>query len=160
MRSDPSDNGGLFVGRRPGTAPIRYRALPERGSAKRQRIDGSFAGTLVAAMIFLSLLCWGPIPLACLWVGSQVDYLSGSVGIGILVSFVALFVLLFGSLALLKRLDQAWILVRRAAGHDQRTGVMGRIFGITAAVCGLAFAFWFVVIHGPGSITMSGNGQG
>jgi hypothetical protein len=111
-------------------------------------------------MIFLSLLCWGPIPLACLWVGSQVDYLSGSVGIGILVSFVALFVLLFGSLSLLKRLDQAWILMRRAAGHDQRSGIMGRIFGITAAVCGLAFAFWFVVIHGPGSITMSGNGQG
>jgi hypothetical protein len=160
MRSDPSDNGGLFVGRRPGTAPVRYRSLPERGSAKRQRIDGSFAGTLVAAMIFLSLLCWGPIPLACLWVGSQVDYLSGSVGIGILVSFVALFVLLFGSLSLLKRLDQAWILMRRAAGHDQRSGIMGRIFGITAAVCGLAFAFWFVVIHGPGSITMSGNGQG
>jgi hypothetical protein len=160
MRSDPSDNGGLFVGRRPGTAPVRYRSLPERGSAKRQRIDGSFAGTLVAAMIFLSLLCWGPIPLACLWVGSQVDYLSGSVGIGILVSFVALFALLFGSLSLLKRLDQAWILLRRAAGHDQRTGIMGRIFGITAAVCGLAFAFWFVVIHGPGSITMSGNGQG
>jgi len=160
MRSDPSDNGGLFVGRRPGTAPIRYRALPERGSAKRQRIDGSFANTLVAAMILLSLLCWGPIPLACLWVGSQVDYLSGSIGIGILISFVALFVLLFGSLALLKRLDQAWILMRRAAGHDQRSGVMGRIFGITAAVCGLVFAFWFVVIHGPGSITMSGNGQG
>jgi hypothetical protein len=160
MRSDPSDNGGLFVGRRPGTAPVRYRALPERGSEKRRRIDGSFAGTLVAAMIFLSLLCWGPIPLACLWVGSQVDYLSGSVGIGILVSFVALFVLLFGSLSLLKRLDQAWILMRRAAGHDQRSGIMGRIFGITAAVCGLAFAFWFVVIHGPGSITMSGNGQG
>jgi hypothetical protein len=160
MRSDPSDNGGLFVGRRPGTAPVRYRALPERGSEKRQRIDGSFAATLVAAMIFLSLLCWGPIPLACLWVGSQVDYLTGSVGIGILVSFVALFVLLFGSLSLLKRLDQAWILMRRAAGHDQRSGIMGRIFGITAAVCGLVFAFWFVVIHGPGSITMSGNGQG
>ena len=34
------------------------------------------------------------------------------------------------------------------------------IFGITAAVCGLAFAFWFVVIHGPGSVTVSGNGQG
>ncbi|HXP29202.1 MAG TPA: hypothetical protein VN804_05570 [Solirubrobacteraceae bacterium] len=160
MRSDPSENGGLFVGRRPGTAPVRFRALPKRGGALRQRIDGSLAGILLSAMILLSLLCWGPIPLACLWVGSQVDYLSGSVGIGILVSFVALFVLLFGSLSLLKRLDQAWILMRRAAGHDQRSGIMGRIFGITAAVCGLAFAFWFVVIHGPGSITMSGNGQG
>jgi hypothetical protein len=160
MRTDPSDNGGLFVGRRPGTAPVRFRKLPERGSEKRQRIDGSLAGLMVAAMVVLSLLCWGPIPLACLWVGSQMDYLSGSVGVGILVSFVALFVLLFGTLSLLKRLDQAWILVRRAAGHDQRTGIMGRIFGTAAVVCGLCFAFWFVVIHGPGSITMSGNGQG
>ncbi len=159
MRSDPSDNGGLFVGRRPGTAPVRFRSLPERGSEKRQRVDGSIAGVMVAAMILLSLLCWGPIPLACLWVGSQIDYLSGSVGMGILVSFIALFVLLFGTLSLLKRLDQAWILVRRAAGYDQRTGIMGRIFGAAAVVCGLGFAFWFVVIHGPGSITISRNGQ-
>lgn len=160
MRSDPSDNGGLFVGRRPGTAPVRFRSLPERGSEKRQRVDGSIAGVMVAAMTLLSLLCWGPIPLACLWVGSQIDYLSGSVGMGLLVSFIALFVLLFGTLSLLKRLDQAWILVRRAAGYDQRTGIMGRIFGAAAVVCGLGFAFWFVVIHGPGSITISGNGQG
>ncbi len=160
MRSDPSDNGGLFVGRRPGTAPVRFRTLPERGSEKRQRVDGSIAGLLVAAMVLLSILCWGPIPIACLWVGSQMDYLAGSVGVGILVAFVALFVFLFGTLSLLKRLDQAWILVRRAAGHDQRTGIMGRIFGTTAVICGVAFAFWFVVIHGPGSITMSGNGQG
>jgi hypothetical protein len=159
MRSDPSENGGLFVGRRPGTAPVRFRSLPERGSQKRQRVDGSLANLIVAAMIALSLLCWGPIPLACLWVGSQVDYLAGSVSIGILVSFIALFAMLFGTLALLKRLDQAWILVRRAAGHDQRAGVMGRIFAATAVICGLAFVFWFVVIHGPGSITQSGNGN-
>src|SRR6185312_4962240 len=148
MRTDPSDNGGLFVGRRPGTAPIRYRALPKRGSESRQRVDGSFANMLLAGIVLLSLLCWGPIPLACLWVGSQINYVTGSVGLGILVAFVALFVLLFGTLSLLRRLDHAWILVRRAAGHDQRGGVLGRVFGATAAVCGLAFAFWFLVIHG------------
>jgi predicted secreted protein len=151
MRSDPSDNGGLFVGRRPGTAPVRFRALPERGSALRRRFDGSLASLMTAAITLLSLLCWGPIPLACLWLGSQADYLSGSVSLGILVSFAALFGLLFGALAVLKRLDNAWILVRRAAGHDQRTGIMGRIFGITAVVCALVFGFWFVVIHGPGA---------
>ena len=123
MRTDPTDNGGLFVGRRPGTAPVHFRGAPERGSDLRQRVDGSFAGLLLAAMIFLSLLCWGPIPLACLWLGSEADYLTGSVSLGILVAFVALFALLFGALALLRRLDNAWILVRRAAGHDQRTGV-------------------------------------
>jgi hypothetical protein len=159
MRTDPSDNGGLFVGRRPGTAPIRYRALPERGSASRRRVDGSFANMLFAGIVVLSLLCWGPIPLACLWIGSQVDYLSNSVGIGILVAFVALFPLLFGTLSLLRRLDHAWILVRRAAGHDQRTGALGRVFGATAAICALVFAFWFLVIHGPGSVTMPGNGK-
>lgn len=158
MRSDPSDNGGLFVGRRPGTAPVRFRALPERGGELRQRVDGSFAGLLLAAIIFLSLLCWGPIPLACLWLGSQAQYLTGSVSFGILFAFIGLFALLFGTLSLLRRLDNAWILVRRAAGHDQRTGVMARVFGITAVVCAVVFTFWFVVIHGPGSSLVSGNG--
>lgn len=158
MRSDPSDNGGLFVGRRPGTAPVRFRALPKRGGERRQRVDGSFAGVLFAAMVLISLLCWGPIPLACLWLGSQADYLSGSISFGILISFIGLFGLLFGALSLLRRLDNAWILVRRAAGHDQRTGVMGRVFGITAVVCAVVFTFWFVVIHGPGSSVVSGSG--
>jgi len=157
MRTDPADNGGLFVGRRPGTAPVHYRDTPERGGDRRQRVDGSLAGVLVGGMVLLSLLCWGPIPVACLWVGSEVDYLTGSVGLGILVAFAALFALLFGALALLKRMDNAWILVRRAAGYDQRAGVMGKIFGSTAVVCAAVFAFWFLVIHGPGSSLVSGG---
>lgn len=157
MRSDPADNGGLFVGRRPGTAPVHYRDQPSRGSERRQRMDGSLANLLLGAMIALSLLCWGPIPVACLWIGSEANYLTGSVSLGILIAFVGLFALLFGSLALLRRLDNAWILVRRAAGHDQRGGCLGRIFGATAAVCGLVFVFWFVVIHGPGSTMFSGK---
>jgi hypothetical protein len=158
MRTDPADNGGLFVGRRPGTAPVHYRTLPERGSERRQRADGSLAGLMLAAMTFLSLLCWGPIPLACLWLGSEANYLTGSVSAGILVAFAGLFALLFGTLSLLRRLDQAWILVRRAAGYDQRTGVLGRIFAATAAVCAIVFIFWFLIIHGPGSSSFSSHG--
>jgi hypothetical protein len=157
MRTDPSDNGGLFVGRRPGTAPVHFRGLPQRGSDLRQRLDGSLAGILLAGMVVLSLLCWGPIPIACLWIAAQVNYLSGSVTFGIFVAFVGLFVLLFGALAILRRMDQAWILVRRAAGHDQRTGVLGRVFAITAVICGGVFMFWFLIIHGPGSTVTPGN---
>jgi hypothetical protein len=160
MRTDPSDNGGLFVGRRPGTAPVRFRTLPERGGDVRQRVDGSIASLMLAGITLLCLLCWGPIPLACLWLGSQTNYLTGSVSLGLLVSFIALFALLFGALALMKRLDNAWILVRRAAGHDQRTGVLGRIFAITAVLCALGFMLWFLVIHGPGtSLVARGGGQ-
>ena len=79
--------------------------------------------------------------------------------LGIIVAFFALFPLLFGVLSLLRRIDQAWILVRRAAGYDQRAGVMGRIFGTTAFVCALAFAFWFLVIHGPGSQVVPGRAK-
>jgi hypothetical protein len=150
MRTDPTDNGGLFVGRRPGTAPVRFRSIPERGGDLRQRVDGSLATLMLAAITLLCLLCWGPIPLACLWVGSQANYLTGSVSLGILVSFAGLFALLFGALSLMKRLDNAWILVRRAAGFDQRTGV----------VCALGFLLWFLVIHGPGTgLVTRGNGS-
>jgi hypothetical protein len=151
MRTDPSETGGLFVGRRPGTAPIRFRKLPQRGGHGRQRVDGSFADAILAGMTVLCLLCWGPIPLACLWLGSQANYLSGSVGVGILASFAALFVFLFGTLAILRRMDHAWILVRRAAGHDQRTGILGRVFAVTAGIGVVLFAVWFFIIHGPGS---------
>jgi hypothetical protein len=158
MRTDPSDTGGLFVGRRPGTAPLRFRKLPERGSEARQRVDGSLAGVLFAAMTVLSLLCWGPIPIACLWIGAQVNYLSGSISLGILSAFVGLFVLLFGALKIMRSLDEAWILVRRAAGFDQRSGVLGRVFAATAAVCALGFTIWFVLFNGTGSMVTSGNG--
>jgi ABC-type multidrug transport system fused ATPase/permease subunit len=158
MRSDPSDTGGLFVGRRPGTAPTRFRALPERAGDLRQRADGYLASGLLAAITLLSLLCWGPIPIACLWIGSQVNYISGSVSFGLLVSFIALFALLFGALSVLRRLDQMWILVRRAAGHDQRSGAMGRIFAIAAVIGASIFTVWFLVIHGPGTSSFSGSG--
>lgn len=150
MRSDPSETGGLFVGRRPGTAPLRFRRAPERGSSGRQRADATLANGMFAAMVALSLMCWGPIPLACLWIASEINYLTGSVSLGILLAFVALATLLFGTLALLRRLDAAWTLVRRAAGHDQRSGALGRVFAATAVVCAGAFVIWFVLINGPG----------
>jgi hypothetical protein len=159
MRSDPSETGGLFISRRPGTAPIHYRTPPERGSAARRRLDSGFANALLAGIVFGSLLSWGPIPLACLWIGSEVFYLSGSVSLGILVAFIGLFTLLFGTLAVLRRLDHAWILVRRAAGHDQRTGALGRVFAAAAVIGATVFALWFFVIHGPGSSTISGKGS-
>jgi predicted secreted protein len=159
MRTDPADNGGLFVGRRPGTAPVHFRELPQRAGERRQRADGSLANMLLSAMVVLSLLCWGPIPLACLWIGSELNYVSESVSLGILGAFVALFVLLFGTLSLLRRMDHAWVLVRRAAGHDQRSGVLGRVFAITAVVCAAIFLLWFVLLHGPGTSLVS-KGEG
>lgn len=157
MRSDPSDTGGLFVGRRPGTGPLRFRAIPLRRGEGRQRADAAVANAIWLAMVLLSLLCWGPIPLGCLWVGAHVASASGSISLGILAAFAALAVLLFGDLAVLRRLDYAWMLVRRAAGHDQRTGALSRIFAVAAVICASAFAVWLLLIHGPGSSVAPNN---
>jgi hypothetical protein len=150
VRTDPTDNGGLFVGRRPGTAPIRYRALPKRGSGARARADAMVALALLGLMIFVNLLFWGPIPVGWLWVASQVQYLTGSVSLGIFLGFVGLIFTLLAGLRLLKSLDQTWILVRRAAGFDQRTGMIGTVFGATAALGGAGFTFWLLFIGGLG----------
>ncbi|MFI5003900.1 MAG: hypothetical protein ACHQE6_02695 [Solirubrobacterales bacterium] len=107
MRTDPTDNGGLFLGRRPGTAPTRFRNQLQRGGPTRRRV-------------------------------------------------ITLLVLLMGALQTMHDIDQRWIILRRAAGHDQRTGALDRIFTVTAVIGAATFAFWFLVIHGPGSTQFSG----
>jgi hypothetical protein len=151
MRTDPAETGGLFIGRRPGTAPIRFRTPPLRAGTVRQRVDGGLANGLLCAEILISILCWGPIPLACLWIGSEGQYLTGSAFLGFVIGFVALFPALFGALIALRRLDHAWVLVRRAAGRDQRRGVSPVVFALIAALVAVGFAIWFFVIHGPAS---------
>ncbi len=149
MRSDPSDTGGLFVGRRPGTAPVHYRCPPPAVAPGRRRFDGALADCLFGSLVLICLLCWGPIPISCLWLGSRAQYASGSVNVGIVVSFASAAGALYGSLIVLQRLDHAWVLVRRASGRDQRRGALARIFAASAALCAVVFAVWFLVSLGP-----------
>jgi hypothetical protein len=150
VRTDPTDNGGLFIGRRPGTAPVRYRALPKlRGGARRQA-DAMLASALLGLMVLVNLLFWGPLPALSLWAASQVQYQTDSVGLGIAAGFALLLVLLFGGLVVLKRLDATWILVRRAAGVDQRSGVIGRVFATTAVIGVVLFSGWLLLFGGLG----------
>lgn len=148
-RNDPTDTGGLFIGRRPGTGPLHFRGAPERGGAGRQRADRVLAAVLLVAQGLLCLSVWGPQPLAWLWVGSQADYLLGSHMLGIVVAFLGILVSLMVTLSLASRLDRVWRLVRRAAGHDQREGALVRIFGASAVIALVVFAVWFLVIEGP-----------
>jgi hypothetical protein len=150
VRTDPTDTGGLFVGRRPGTAPTRYGTPPERGGAGRRVADALLAHALLVVMVVLNLLFWAPIPAAALWVASQVQYVTGSVSLGILLGFCFLLAALFAGLAVLKRLDRAWIIVRRAAGIDQRGGVLGRVFATTAVIGAVGFTVWLLFIGGLG----------
>ncbi len=150
MRTDPTDNGGMFVGRRPGTAPVRYRELIKQGSPVRRRVDSAVAAFVLLCMVLLNLMFWGPIPAAGLWVGGRTMGRTGNIGLAIVVAFAVIMVLLFGGLAILKRIDQVWILIRRAAGHDQRKGVLTPVFATTCAIGVVCFTVWLLGFAGLG----------
>ena len=148
--NDPTDTGGLFIGRRPGTGPLRYRGTPGPASPGRRTADRLLAYFLLLVETLLCVSLWGPQPIGWLWVGSQVDYQMDSVVAGITVAFVGMMATLFITLALAKRVDHAWRLVRRAAGYKQREGALNVIFIISLMIVGTAFLIWFFLIEGPG----------
>jgi hypothetical protein len=108
------------------------------------------AAAILVVETLLCLTLWGPQPAGWLWVGSQVDYKTGSVEAGIVVAFLGMIATLMLTLALAKQLDEVWKLVRRAAGHQQKEGLLERIFVVSLAIAGTAFLIWFFLIEGPG----------
>src|SRR4051812_41444386 len=148
-RNDPTDTGGLFIGRRPGTGSLHYRADPERGGAGRRRLDAWLAAGVLALEALLCLSVWGPQPAGWLWIGSQVVGWTDSNLLGVAVAFVGTLATTFLTLALAARLDRVWRLLRRAAGHEQREGALARLFGASAVLALLVFAVWFLVVKGP-----------
>ena len=88
--NDPTDTGGLFVGRRPGTAPVRYRDAPTSGGFARRLADKGLAWVLLAIELVLCISVWGPQPLFWLWFGSYVDYWTGLVSAGIVSAFAGI----------------------------------------------------------------------
>jgi hypothetical protein len=154
--NDPTDTGGLFIGRRPGTAPVRYREV-EPSSERRRAADNLLAHALLVVELMLCLSLFGPQPLAWLWIGSQVDYQTGYVTAGIATIMLGCLASLMMTMALAKRIDHAWKLVRRAAGHRQERGALERIFVVSVGLALLLFAIWFLVVEGPGpSLAPSG----
>jgi hypothetical protein len=108
------------------------------------------AGFLLVVETLLCVSLWGPQPIGWLWFGSQVNYWTDSVTAGITSAFLGMVITLFITLSLAKRVDHAWLLVRRAAGYEQKEGVLNQIFVIALMIVGTAFLIWFFLIQGPG----------
>ena len=127
VRTDPTENGGLFVGRRPGTAPVRFRTLPETG--QRSCASASTARSRPS--------CWSARPScaccagarsrwpACGWAPRPSTSPAASASASWPPSWRCSRSC-SGRSIVLRRMDAMWILVRRAAGHDQRTGALGQ----------------------------------
>ena len=117
-RNDPTDTGGLFIGRRPGTAPLRYKADPNRAGERRRRTDALLAAAVLVLESLVCLTLWGPQPVAWLWVGSQIDYHTGSITFALVVTFFGMIATLMITLGIATRLDRVWRGDARGAGPN------------------------------------------
>src|SRR6185312_10344980 len=106
--NDPTDTGGLFIGRRPGTAPLRYRGTPVQAGQGRRMVDRLLVGLLLPIEGPLCLPLRGPQPLGWMWIGSQVHYATGSLFLGIVTAVEGMVGTLLNTLALARRVDHRW----------------------------------------------------
>jgi hypothetical protein len=74
----------------------------------RRRADRTLAGFILALEALLCLTLLGPQPLGWLWVGSQVQYLTGAVTVGISTIMLGCLASLMLTMALAKKLDNWW----------------------------------------------------
>jgi hypothetical protein len=148
--NDPTETGGLFIGRRPGTAPLRYRTRPQRPRGLRRRIDATLAGLILVVETLLCATLWGPQPAGWLWIGSRIFHETDSISLAILAAFTGMLFTILGTIAIAMRLDRIWKIARRAGGYEQKEGMLERIFVISMALVGILFFVWFIVLEGPG----------
>ena len=148
--SDPTESGGLFVRRPSEVRGVKYRGTPQRKGGVRQNADRGVAYGLLALEVLLCLSLFGPQPYFWFWFGSQVQYWTDSVSAGIATVMAGTLASLMITVVLGKRVDNAWKLVRRAAGYKQDRGALEAIFAVSVGVALVIFTFWFFIIEGPG----------
>jgi hypothetical protein len=149
-RNDPTESGGLFVRRPSEVREVKYRGAPQRKGEARKTADRAIAYGLLTLETLLCLSLFGPQPFFWFWFGSQVQYWTDSVSAGIATIMVGTLASLLTTVALAKRVDNGWKLVRRAAGYKQERGALEVIFAISVGVALVIFMFWFFIIEGPG----------
>jgi hypothetical protein len=109
------------------------------------------ASALVALVeILLCLSIFGPQPLGWLWVGSQVNFATGSLSSGLAVAFIGSVVSIIATVWAGKRLERVWAALHPQSAEQERIGLFETAFVISTVLAVFGFALWFFVFAGPG----------
>ena len=112
---------------------------------------GASAGLTLVIMVGASLFLWIGVPVAWLWIGSQVQGQTGNLGLAILVMMVGAIASIVGMAWLLGQLGRAHNRLREARGDGpSQTPLLEMVLVITATIAVIGFALWFFVFAGPG----------
>ena len=134
-----------------GDAVLALSVTPAPVSAFVRRLlrTGSGAALLVAIMVVGSIVLWVGTPLAWLWVGGQVQGVTGSLGAALAVAFAGVILTVTLLASLLSRLSDGYRVNRIARrGEDPGHVLLESVLVVSAGVSLAVFAVWFLVFAG------------
>jgi heme/copper-type cytochrome/quinol oxidase subunit 2 len=118
----------------------------------RNLLRAGASGLIVLTMMLgAGLVLWIGVPLGWLYVGSQVQGETQSLGLAILVMMVGVLVSILLVVPGLGWLNRKHLELREARGletHGQTA--LEAVMTVSVVVAVIAFAIWFFVIEGPG----------
>ena len=119
---------------------------------------GASAVFLVAIMLAGSLVLWVGIPLAWLWIGSQIQDATGSLGAAVAAMLVGVVVSIVLWLPVLGWLSDRYRRERRARGLDD-TGhfALEVTIVLSAGIALVGFVGWFLLFSGAAPLPFVGG---
>ena len=120
------------------------------GAGARALNYGASAVLTGVIMVGASLALWIGVPAGWLWIGSQIQGSTGSLGAAIAAMLVGAIVSIVALAWVLGRLNRVHEHLREARGAEAGTPLLEVVLVVTAAVALVGFVVWFFVLAGPG----------
>jgi heme/copper-type cytochrome/quinol oxidase subunit 2 len=112
---------------------------------------GASGVILLVMMLGAGLVLWIGVPVAWLYIGSQVQGETNSIGTALAVMMVGVVVSILLIVPLLGWLNRKHLELREARGLDTHGATaLEAVMTVSVAVAVVAFSIWFFVIAGPG----------
>jgi heme/copper-type cytochrome/quinol oxidase subunit 2 len=106
---------------------------------------------LVLMMLGAGLVLWIGVPIGWLWVGSQVQGATDSIGTAIFVMLVGVVASIVAIVPILGWLNRKHLELRAARGLDTHgQTALEAVMTVSVTIAVIAFVVWFFVIAGPG----------
>jgi|1186.fasta_scaffold618615_1 hypothetical protein len=112
---------------------------------------GASGVLLLLMMLGAGLVLWIGVPVLWLYIGSQIQGSTGSVGTALGVMMVGVVVSIVAIVPVLGWLNRKHLELREARGLDTHGGTaLEAVMTVSVAIAVIAFSIWFFVIAGPG----------
>jgi len=106
---------------------------------------------LLLMMLGAGLVLWIGVPVLWLYIGSQIQGSTGSVGTALGVMMVGVVVSIIAIVPVLGWLNRKHLELREARGLDTHGATaLEAVMTVSVAIAVVAFSVWFFVIAGPG----------